>query len=70
MTILDPLLTVEETCEHLHISRTKLHELIADGRIPSYKPGKRRLFKTSDIDAYLQTTRAKDGPYARFKRAR
>lgn len=50
------LLTVKETCQTLRIGRTKLYQLINQGRLKSFKMegSKKRLFKRESIEAFIQ----------------
>lgn len=49
---------VDEACHLLSISRSKLYEEIATGRIQSLKCGRRRLIPAPAIPAYLETLAA------------
>jgi excisionase family DNA binding protein len=50
---------IEETCETLSISRTKLYEEIAAGRLRALKCGRRTLIPASEITAWLNSLSAK-----------
>ncbi|WP_375590110.1 helix-turn-helix domain-containing protein [Hoeflea alexandrii] len=49
------LMTVEQTLNLLQIGRTRLYQLMKDGRIRYRKLGKRTLFLHEDIEAFIQT---------------
>lgn len=44
---------VSEACEYLSIGRTKLYDLIREEKIKSVRIGRKVLFKTSDLDAFV-----------------
>lgn len=48
---------VEEAAELLSLGRSKLYQEIKDGRIHSFKVGKRRLIAAADLDAYVNQLR-------------
>lgn len=50
------LLTVKETCQTLRIGRTKLYQLIGEGRLKPFRiEGNRKtLFKKEVIEAFIQ----------------
>jgi excisionase family DNA binding protein len=52
------LLTVEELIRWLRLGRTRTHELLRSGSIPSYKLGRRRLIRRRDVEAWLEDHRA------------
>ena len=45
--------TVEELRGWLCLGRTKAHELVAGGEIPSYKIGRLRRIRKADVERYL-----------------
>ncbi len=45
--------TVEELRGWLGLGRTKAHELVAAGGIPSYKIGRLRRIRKADVERYL-----------------
>jgi excisionase family DNA binding protein len=49
--------TVDELREWLGLGRTKAHELVASGEIPSYRIGRLRRIKKADVERYLETRR-------------
>lgn len=46
-------LSVDETCDRCHFSKSALYKLTASRAIPSIKAGKRLLLRKSDVDEYL-----------------
>jgi excisionase family DNA binding protein len=48
------LLTVKEAAEYLSISRSHLYTLVKSRKIRSLKFGKRRLFDSLDLDAFIE----------------
>ena len=46
-------LSVDETCDRYHFSKSALYKLTASRAIPSIKAGKRLLLRKSDVDDYL-----------------
>lgn len=48
------LMTIQEVTEYLRISRQYLHILTKEKKLPSYKLGRRRLYKREDIEIFLQ----------------
>jgi excisionase family DNA binding protein len=54
----DPLaLAIPVAAEMAGISRSLLYELIADGRLKSFKVGNRRLILRADLQAFLEGER-------------
>jgi excisionase family DNA binding protein len=49
------VLKVSEVAPHLRLSRDDLYRLAAAGQIPSFKLGGRRLFKTHELIAWLES---------------
>jgi excisionase family DNA binding protein len=47
------LLTVDETIRVLRLGRTRVHEILRSGEIPSLKLGRRRLVRRKDLEAWL-----------------
>lgn len=47
--------TRQELCTQLGISLPTLDSLVRSGKIKSYKIGSRILFKTEEIDSFLET---------------
>lgn len=47
------VLTLEEACEYLHLSKSTVYKLTMNRKIKHSKPGKRLYFKKCDLDAYL-----------------
>jgi excisionase family DNA binding protein len=50
----DGLLTIEEVCERLSISKTTLWTLRRNGEIAGHNVGRRVLFKASDVNALVE----------------
>ncbi len=52
---LDPphLLTIQEVCRDLHLSRSTLHELIRDGELASVKIGRSRRVRSDSIREFI-----------------
>ena len=46
-------LSVEDACKALSTSRQRLYDLINEGRIRSYKEGKRRFISVAAIHDYI-----------------
>ena len=46
---------LKELAEMIHISIPTLNKWVADGKIPSYKVGKRRLFKKEEILEWMES---------------
>lgn len=44
---------IEEACKALATSRQRLYDLINEGRLRSFKEGKRRYVSRSAIEAYI-----------------
>jgi excisionase family DNA binding protein len=55
------LLTVEEAARLLHIGRSTVYELIAQGRIDSLKIGGSRRIERIAVDAYIASLRGTRG---------
>lgn len=47
--------SVTEACEMIGIGRTKIYELIRDGRLKSVKVGRRTLLSVASIEALIAT---------------
>ena len=61
----DALLTVEEACRHLGVSRPTFSAFVKEYGIPKYKKpftGRRDFFKRADLDAARNAARRKDEP--------
>lgn len=57
----DRLLSIDEAATALGIGRTALYHELTNGRLRSFKIGRRRLIPASAIDAYIEV-RAADPP--------
>jgi len=54
------LVGIEEAARFLSVKVSWLYEQVRLGRVPSYRIGKFRRFRISELEAYLQARR--DGP--------
>ena len=54
-------LTVEELRGWLGLGRTKAHDLVAKGEIPSYKIGRLRRVRRADVERWLEGCRYAPG---------
>jgi len=52
------LLTVDELIRWLRLGRTRTNELLRSCSIPSYKVGRRRLVRRTDVEAWIEEHRA------------
>lgn len=50
-------LSVDETCDRYHFSKSALYKLTASRAISSIKAGKRLLLRKADVDKYLSLHR-------------
>jgi excisionase family DNA binding protein len=55
------LLTVDEVTERLRLSRDSLYRYIRRNELKSIKFGKRRLFRESDLQAFIEQHQAEAG---------
>lgn len=53
------LIDVPEVSSILHICTAQVYTLANRGEIPSYKIGKRRLFKLNELNDWIQSKQAK-----------
>jgi len=53
----DVFLNIKETASLLKVHVSHVNKLVAEGKIPSYKMGKRRLFKRDDIINWMERFR-------------
>ena len=51
---------LEDVAEHLSLSQDTVRTWIKEGKLPSYKAGKRYKFKISEVDEWVRTGRIKD----------
>lgn len=49
----DKLMTLQEVCNYLKISRFTVYRLIKQGRLPSFKVGGQWRFRRGEVDKYL-----------------
>lgn len=47
------MLTVEQVCDYLQISKTTIYRWVKAGQIRFYKAGAKLRFKKEDIEAFL-----------------
>ncbi len=50
----EPLVSAIEVAEMLGLSRAWVHARAADGTLPSYRAGRRVLFRMSEIEGWLR----------------
>lgn len=48
-------LTIEDATTYCGIGRTKIYELIREGKLTARKAGKRTLLLTEELDAYVRS---------------
>ncbi|RYE50752.1 MAG: DNA-binding protein [Sphingobacteriales bacterium] len=55
-------MTVDGLSEYIGLSKSSIRKLSCSRRLPCYQPGKKLLFKKSEIDAWIHSSRieAKD----------
>jgi len=53
---IDELLEVREACAALHISRSKLYQLVRDGSLRAVKIGTKTLFRASTLQAFIESS--------------
>ncbi len=57
MVKLQQLVTINEACEMLRISRPTLFAHMHSGKLPSVRIGKRRLFVVDDLAEFIERNR-------------
>lgn len=57
----DEFMAPEEIMRYLKIKRTKCYELLAQGVIPSYRVGRLRRSRRSEIDSWLESQKYRPG---------
>ena len=58
ITATEPWLGYDEAAEYIGVSGTTLRRWFSEGnkqKIPSYKPGKKRQFRRSELEAWIAT---------------
>ena len=60
-TLRSDLMTVDELINWIRLGRTRTHELLRSGEIPSYKLGRRRVIRREEIEAWLEEHRDEPG---------
>lgn len=53
MTDTAPLMTATAAARYLKVGRTWFHGLVSAGKIRGVRPGRRRLFRRTDLDRYV-----------------
>lgn len=53
----DRWLTVEQAAEHMACSRQRIYDLASQGALVGGRDGSRRVFRRSELDAYLEGRR-------------
>lgn len=59
----DPLpdvMTIEQLCSYLQLSRSTLYKLAQEGKVPGQKVGKHWRFSKDAVDRWLQTGTSQD----------
>lgn len=57
----ESFLTTEEVLEYLHVNLRTVYRLIKAGKIPAIRVGRQWRFRKRDIDAWLESQRARGG---------
>lgn len=47
------LLTINQACNLLNVSRSKIYELLNDGSIPAHKVGRKTLISRNTLQAWI-----------------
>lgn len=55
---LEQMLTVQEACRQLRISRAMLYDFIRKKQLPSVKLGRRRFFRSASIGEFIKRLEA------------
>lgn len=50
-----PLKDAREACEYLSVGKTTLYTLISEGKLHPVRIGRKVLFKTADLDAFVNS---------------
>lgn len=53
-TLLEPFLTAAQVAHRLHLSRSRVYNLMQTGTIPTVQIGKSRRVRPQDLDAYIE----------------
>lgn len=56
----EKLMTVQEVCEWLTISRWSLYQMVSRGQIPHVKLGRRLRFVYSELDLWVQRNKKEE----------
>lgn len=54
---MDKLLTMQEICDCLQISRSTVNRLVTSGEIAAFKVGGQLRFKETDVELYLRSAK-------------
>lgn len=57
---LPDVMTIEQLCSYLQLSRSTLYKLAQEGKVPGQKVGKHWRFSKDAIDRWLQTGTSQD----------
>lgn len=61
-SLIEPVLSLTELCEHLHVSVQTMYDLRSQGRGPrGFRVGRELRFRISEIDAWLARMESADG---------
>jgi excisionase family DNA binding protein len=58
----EPYLTAEQAAKYLACEPKRIYELVAQGRLPRRKDGRRLLFRLEELEACLETSLLKGVP--------
>jgi excisionase family DNA binding protein len=50
----EPYMTAEQAGEYIAADKRRIYDLIASGRLPSFKDGRKPLVRRADLDDYLR----------------
>lgn len=60
----DPWASVEDIAEHLGVSKDTVYAWISKREMPAHRAGRLWKFQPSEVDAWVRTGGAADGPTA------
>ena len=60
----DPWASVEDIAEHLGVSKDTVYAWISKREMPAHRVGRLWKFQPSEVDAWVRTGAAADGPAA------
>lgn len=58
----EEMVAIDEAAKILHLSVSRVHALVQEGRVPFYKPGRNLLFLPSELRRWLSEGRHKGQP--------